>query len=74
MKYYSCIILNVGNNNYDSIRISINGTDNIKKYWLESNIDNLNATFIEKEKLDKIDNNEYNIKFSLNNELNQNNK
>jgi hypothetical protein len=67
------ILKNVSNNNFDSIRMSIHDTNNIKKYWLGTNIDNLDATFIEKEKLDKVDNNEYNIKFSLNNELNQNN-
>lgn len=60
-------------NNSDTIRISINGTDNIKKYWLTSDINNLDAKFIEKEKLDKIDEENYNIRFSLNDELPQNN-
>ena len=60
-------------NNSDTIRISINGTNNIKKYWLTSDINNLDAKFIEKEKLDKIDEENYNIRFSLNDELPQNN-
>jgi hypothetical protein len=65
----------VGNKNYDneSIRMSINDEDNIKKYWLTSSTDNLNPTFIEKEKIDKIDDNNYNIRFSLNNEIPKNN-
>jgi len=58
--------------NSDNIRISINGLDNIKKYWLTSNIDDINTSdikFIEKEKIDKIDEENYNIRFSLNNEI-----
>jgi len=57
----------------ETIRMSINGEDNIKKYWLTSSLDNLEPIFIEKEKIDKIDDNNYNIRFSLNNELSQNN-
>ena len=61
-------------NNYESIRMSINGLDNVKKYWLNStNLDELNPTFIEKEKIDKVDDENYNLRFSLNNELPQNN-
>jgi len=59
-------------NNSDTIRVSINDINNIKKYWLTSEIDN-NAKFIEKEKLDKLDEENYNIRFSLNNEIPQNN-
>ena len=65
----------IGNKSYDneSIRMSINGEDNIKKYWLTSSVEGLEPTFIEKEKLDKIDDENYNIRFSLNNELSRNN-
>ena len=58
--------------NSDNIRISINGLDNIKKYWLTSNINDIDISdvkFIEKEKIDKIDDENYNIRFSLNNEI-----
>ena len=60
-------------NNSDTIRVSINGTDDIKKFWLTSDINNLDVIFIEKEKIDKIDEENYNIRFSLNDELPQNN-
>jgi hypothetical protein len=56
----------------ESIRMSINDENNIKKYWLSNNTEELNPIFIEKEKLDKIDDKNYNIRFSLNNELPQN--
>jgi SAM-dependent methyltransferase len=56
-------------NDLDTIRLSINGENDIKKYWLNNSIENLNYTFIEKEKLDKIDDMSYNIRFSLNNEI-----
>jgi len=58
--------------NSDNIRISINGLDNIKKYWLTSNMNDIDVSdvkFIEKEKIDKIDDENYNIRFSLNNEI-----
>jgi hypothetical protein len=77
MKNILDIILDKNLNNHnDTIRVSINGTDNIKKYWLTSNIkdiENIDAIFIEKEKIDKIDEENYNIRFSLNNELPQDN-
>ena len=60
-------------NDNETIRMSINGENNIKKYWLTSSLDNLEPIFIEKEKIDKIDDNNYNIRFSLNNELPQDN-
>ena len=72
------IILEKNVSSYDSqnLRISINNTDNIKRYWLESKLDNINSgdiIFIEKEKIDKLDDENYNIRFSLNNEISQNN-
>jgi len=60
-------------NDVDSIRMSINDTDDIKKYWLNIDSDKINKIYIEKEKLDKIDEDNYNIRFSLNNELPQTN-
>jgi hypothetical protein len=60
-------------NNYENIRMTINNTDNIKKYWLNQEFDESNIVFIEKEKIDKIDEDNYNIRFSLNNELSQDN-
>jgi SAM-dependent methyltransferase len=56
---------------YENLRISINNTNDIKKYWITSNLENLETSFIEKEKIDKIDESNYNIRFSLNNELPQ---
>ena len=52
-----------------SVRMSINSADEIKKYWLTSDLKDININFIEKEKLDKVDDYNYNIRFSLNNEL-----
>jgi SAM-dependent methyltransferase len=54
------------------IRMSINGEDNVKKYWINSENNEIEKIFIEKEKLDKVDDNNYNLRFSLNNELPQN--
>ena len=55
-----------------TVRMSIDGENNIKKYWINSQ-DNIERKFIEKEKIDKIDDNNYNLRFSLNNELPENN-
>jgi SAM-dependent methyltransferase len=60
-------------NDTESIRMSINNKDDIKKYWLNIDFDKIEKVYIEKEKLDKIDDENYNIRFSLNNELQQNN-
>jgi FkbM family methyltransferase len=48
-------------NDVDTIRLSINNKDDIKKYWLNIDFDKLDKTFIEKEKLDKMDEENYNI-------------
>jgi SAM-dependent methyltransferase len=63
---------------YDSgnLRVSINNLENIKKFWLNSKLDEINKNdviYIEKEKIDKIDDENYNIRFSLNNEIPQQN-
>ena len=60
-------------NDVESIRMSIEGTDKIKKFWLNSQLEGLDPIFIEKEKIDKIDDENYNIRFSLKNELPRNN-
>lgn len=55
----------------DTTRLSIIGEDNVKKYWLFGNLNNIsneNMVFIEKEKLDRIDDENYPIRFSLNKE------
>lgn len=57
----------------DSIRMSIEGTDNIKKYWIDpEKYDNSEAIFIEKERIDNLDVDDYNLRFSLKNELPKN--
>ena len=58
---------------YESIRLSVLGKDDIKKYCILNNTENLNTVFIEKENIDKIDEKNYNLRFSLKNELPKNN-
>ena len=58
---------------FNSLRLSINNNDDIKKYWLTNKIEDLDITFIEKEYIDKIDESNYNLRFSLKNEIPQNN-
>jgi len=68
--------------NFDNIRLSIDGQDEIKKYWLLDDLskcDESKIKMIEKEKLDKIDERNYHVRFSLNrerdeSEINQKNK
>jgi len=75
MKNILDVILDKNNviQNTDSIRMSIEGTDNIKKYWLNMDKqDELNPVFIEKEKIDNIDIDDYGLRFSLKNELPKN--
>ena len=55
-----------------NIRMSINGEADVKKYWINPENNEIEKIFIEKEKLDKVDDNNYNLRFSLNNELPQN--
>ena len=56
---------NVSADTSSSVRMSINSADEIKKYWLTSDLKDININFIEKEKLDKIDDYNYNIRFSI---------
>ena len=55
----------------ESIRMSVEGTDSIKKFWINENLADIQKKFIIKEKLDRIDESNYGIRFSLNNELPQ---
>jgi len=50
-------------------RLSISGIDNIKKYWLDNNLEKLEHIYIEKERIDKVDDNNYDIRISLMNEI-----
>jgi len=59
------------NADLENLRMTIDGMDDIKKYWLNSNLTDLNVSFMEKEKLDKIDDVNLNIRYSLNNEINK---
>ena len=75
MKNILDVILEKGsiNSNFESIRMTLSDVDEIKKYWLTSNIEGLNPIFIEKERIDKVDDDNYYLRYSLNNELPQNN-
>jgi G3E family GTPase len=56
-------------NDSGRIRMTIEGSD-IKKFWLdEDGINNIEKKYIEKEKIDKLDEKNYGIRFSLNNEI-----
>jgi len=64
------ILSNKGNiENSSFLRMSINTADEIKKYWITDSLDGINYSLLEKEKIDKIDDFNYNIRYSLNNEL-----
>ena len=73
MKNMLDVIIDKNYNDNESIRMTIKNTDSIKKYWLNQELDETNVSFIEKERIDKIDEDNYNIRFSLNNEIPQNN-
>ena len=55
-------------NNINS-RMTISGSDNIKKYWLEQELDPSIYKFIEKEKMEVFDDDTFDIRISLNNEI-----
>ena len=56
-------------NNYSKSRMTISGSDNIKKYWIGQDLDESLFTFMEKEKLDTYDDETYDLRISLNNEI-----
>ena len=65
------VIVQSGFNNgeADNTRVSIMSDADIKKYWLMNNFDEIdmkNVNMIEKEKKERIDDPNYNIRFSLN--------
>ena len=58
--------------NIDNIRIDILDNKDVKKFWLTNIIDeNMNFEIIQKERLENIDNDEYNLRFMLSNEKNK---
>ena len=76
MKNSLDVILNDKNGtgeNSSFLRLSLNTSDDIKKYWLNDSLESINYTLLEKEKIDKIDDFNYNIRYSLNNELSSEN-
>lgn len=67
------IIRNINDEDFDNTRMTINDSDNIKKYWLNQDNTDIKKDFMEKEKLDKIDDKNFNIRYSLNNEVDKKN-
>ena len=67
------IIRNISDEDFDNTRMTINESDNIKKYWLDQNNPDVKKDYMEKEKLDKIDDKNFNIRYSLNNEVDKKN-
>ena len=58
--------------NIDNKRIDILDNNDVKKFWLTNTIDEtMNYEIIEKERLENIDNDEYNLRFMLSNEKNK---
>ena len=52
--------------NVDNIRMSITGEESIKKYWLLESAEEV--TYMDKEKMDRYDDMDYSLRFSLSNE------
>ena len=59
----------LNSNSGSKSRMTISGQDNIKKYWIGQPLDESLFTFIEKEKLDTYDDDTYDLRISLNNEI-----
>jgi SAM-dependent methyltransferase len=72
MKNMLDVSLDKDYNDIGTLRMTIHDNDNIKKFWLDESTVDIEKIFIEKEKIDKIDEKNYNIRFSLNNEISQN--
>jgi len=66
------LIKDVSEDDFENIRMTINGSENIKKYWINSESD-VEKEFIEKEKLDRVDDKNFNLRYSLNNEIDKQN-
>ena len=59
--------------NQSKSRMTIHGDDEIKKYWLGADFDESKITFMEKEKIENYDDDDYQFRCSLNHELEKNN-
>lgn len=55
-------------NREGNIRLTINGKDNIKKYWLFNKLDDIEYTQIKKNKIKNLDITDYNTRISLSSE------
>lgn len=66
------LVKDVSEDDFENIRMTINGSENIKKYWINSESD-IEKEFIEKEKLDRVDDKNFNLRYSLNNEIDKQN-
>ena len=65
LNYKKVILLDVRDELDENKRLTINGLNDIKKYWLTGELNNLDHKFIIKESQSKIDLKEYGIRFSL---------
>ncbi len=67
------ICLSMEGNQYatylDRTRLTIEDSANIKKYWIQDNLEGIPYKMIEKKKLEKLDLNDYFIRISMNEEL-----
>ena len=63
--YEKVILLDIRDEIDENKRLSINGLEDIKKYWLNGKIQDLDHKFITKESINKTDLNEYGLRFSL---------
>ncbi len=67
------VILEGGRNNEGgNIRMTIDGSANIKKYWLNNDLSDIPHIFIQKEKLQKWDDEHYSLRYSLSKETDKN--
>ncbi len=64
---------NNSNSNITRTRLSINDSNNIKKYWLQNNLNEIPYDIIEKKYVERLDIKEYYLRVSLNDEVAQEN-
>ena len=55
-----------------NIRMTIDGSSNVKKYWLNNDLNDIVHTFMQKEKLQKWDDEHYALRYSLSKETDKN--
>ncbi len=60
---------NNANSHITRTRLSINDSNNIKKYWLQNNLNDIPYNIIEKKHLERLDIKEYYLRVSLNDEV-----